>query len=357
MKRIAVASLCAALGCGGDDGAARGGGARVWQCNETRVRELVRVGLPPSAEAPEFVLPRVGTCTGGYAVIHTASADGKEGAVSRVDLSTFAVTESFAAASPDASVRHVDGRLYVLNRSGADTVRAFDTTDNFRAIGPEFTVADDGAAADPRDICCSSREECYVVRGADPEVLVVNPEMGGEVLGRIDLTTAEDPEPRPSACFLAGARLVVAQENHFTFVDLADPPSILSTLETAASNPAGRFVSVSATEAMIAEVGDEGESDGALELIDAALRASEGVKLTEEALGGDLIGVARCSAAEVWVIGREAGGHTSLRPVDLATDTEDAVVRRPLYEAEDGRLTGVAADACRRIWVTDRDLE
>ena len=51
----------------------------------------------------------------------------------------------------------------------------------------------------------------------------------------------------------------------------------------------------------------------------------------------------------------EASGHTSLRSVDLATDSEPAVARRPLFEADDRRLTGVGADACRRIWVTDRD--
>ena len=361
MKRIALGLVWAAIGCGGEDSPARGGGVRVWHCGETRARELVRVGFPPNRNGVEFVIERAGSCLGGWAVVTTANASETEGAVSLVDLNTFSVREDFAPASPDAVARHIDGRLYILNRSGADSIRVYDSTRDFQSVGAEFSVADQGESAEPQDICCTSREECYVTRREDPEILIINPEAEaeGKVLGRIDLSSDVDPNPRPGACFLAGSRLAVALENAIAFVNLAlDPPTVGSTLETAAPNPSGRFVAFSGTQALIAEVGEPGVADGVLELIDVAMSESVGTKLTEEALGGDLISITHCSSPQsYWAIAADASGHTALRSVDLATATDPGVARRPLFEADGDRLTGVSADACNKIWVTDRDLE
>ena len=364
MKRIAIL-LSTIVGCG-EEGT-QGAGVRVWHCDGVTERKLLDVGLPPAFEGNVDFVRKSGRCQGYAAVLTT---DFTSGALSRVDLSTFRVEPNLFTTHSDAVLRHIDNRLYVLNRYPMDSIQVYDTTGTgLVRVGEEFSVGD--GTANPQDICCSNRELCYVTRLGNPAVLIVNPETGKE-LGAIDLSSLDtDGNPDASSCFLAGTTLAVALQRldasfdpqapgQIAFIYVAtDPPSLASTLDTAAPNPFGRFHALSNSTARIAEVGSlGGVTDGFLEDIDVGNRASLGKVLSEEELGGDVVGFDTCATGETWAIGADAAGTTRLHSIDLPLGKGKGHARPAHFEAENYRLTSIAADPCApgHIWVSDRNV-
>jgi hypothetical protein len=361
MKRIAIGLLCLAGGCGGDGG--NSSGVHVWRCDAVIVRNLLDVGSPPAVGAPIQFVPSgaPGECR-GWAAVDTSGAAG--GSLEVVDLATFVVRE-VASTSADAASRYADRRLYVIDRA-AGSIQALDTENDFAPVGEAISV---GAGTDPQDICCVSREECYVTLLSDPHILILNPEAKNQadrMLGSIDLTSLDDDgNPNSAACLITGSRLAVAlrrlddgapdlaprSPGRIAFVDLAaDPPVVASTLDTVAPDPSTRFLPQSGGTALIGERGESGATDGVIELVDLTNRASLGARLTEQELGGDLLAFDKCTTSQVWALAETATG-TALHPVELGTAEQPGHARPPPLETEGSRLTGVSADPCGRIWM------
>ena len=362
MRRISI--LLLAIGGCGEDGAT-GPGLRVWQCDGVRVKGPLDVGLPPAARGNIEFAQRGASACQGWAIVLTS--DGSSGFVSRVDLSTFRIEPELFATNPDAVARHINGRLYVLNRSGDESIQVYDTTDsNFVQVGSPFPIGD--GSANPQDICCASREQCFVTRLGDPGVLMINPETGEEI-GTIDLSDLDvDGNPDASACFLGGSKLAVAlrrldgsaprDPGGIAIIDLlTDPPSLAYTMDTAAPNPLGRFRRQDDTVARIAEAGSIGATDGVLEVVDVRDGTSLGVLLTEDELGGDLMGFDTCVSGETWAIAEDADGISSLHAIDLPLGGHPGHARPSIIEGENHRLTSIAAEPCQqRLWVADRNV-
>lgn len=363
MKKAVLALLWLSGGCGGDD--AKGGGVTVLRCNSVLERDRVDLGQPPSPNGSIAMVPaRPGTCTGGWAAVSTLSADGNRGAVSLLSLQTLDALKQLDSHT-DAVVRYHDQRLYVLNRKGADTIQVHEAKGDFAEIAT-FSAGD--GTANIQDICCDTREKCFVPRLDDPTMLIVNPEAETEegfTLGSIDLSSLDpDGNPNAASCTVFGRRLAVTLR-HLTaagtaeppggvaFFDLSmDPPALLSVLDTESGNPVTGFLHKTNSTALVGQSGRPGLLDGAIESINAETRASGGILLTEEQLGGDLVGFDACTTGQTWAIA-DQDGNTSLHAVDLAEFGQPGDARPARITTEGPNLRGIVADPCGRVWVTD----
>jgi hypothetical protein len=88
----------------------------------------------------------------------------------------------------DAVARFHDGRVYVINRFGADNIQALDPEQDFATIY-QCSV---GNGANPQDIAFASSNKAYVTRLELPTVAIVDPTVGadcaGFLHGEIDLS-------------------------------------------------------------------------------------------------------------------------------------------------------------------------
>jgi len=370
MTRAVFGLLWLAIGC--TDETEGGAGVTVLQCDGVTDRSLIDVGLPPSPKRPIEMIPtRQGSCAGGWAAVLTVDAQGSNGELVLVSMQTLGVREEpRIVTTGDAVARHIDGRLYVLNRFGFDSIQVYDVENDFSQVGEEFAVGD--GTTNIQDICCSNRQQCYVPRLDHPSVAIINPEGEDDesrMLGSIDLSGLdEDGNPNAAGCYLSGSRLAIALQRldalyspqtpgQIAFYDVtSDPPQLLSVMDTAAPNPFTRFVKKSTGTALIGEVGRFGVMDGVLEVVDLESRSTGGTLLTEEDLEGDLVDFVNCTTGQTWAIAAASDGDTRLHAVDLAIDDQPGNARPARISTDGWRLTGLSADLCGRIWVADRDV-
>lgn len=170
--------------------------------------------------------------TGRYAIIAATSWTDPIGSLASIDtqLNYEADLALITTDGSDVVLRTFNGRVYVLNRFGTDTIQVIDP-DSF-GIDADYSV---GAGSNPQDIWVVSDSKAYVSRldaqndaGNDDDILIVNP-LTGDLLGSIDLKIYAlddgDSYARAGQMVAVGSRL---------FVCLQDLPS--NMLESANTN-------------------------------------------------------------------------------------------------------------------------
>lgn len=229
----------------------------------------------------------------------------------------------------DAVARSFGGKVYVVNRLGADNIQLLDPTQNFKTLS-QFSV---GAGTNPQDIAVVSAERAYVALYNEAYLLVVNPQTGA-TLGTIDLApwSLEDPDGLPEASslmvvdeqlFVTLQRLERASPNYLPTgestilrIDLRSD-TVTGALPLAFDNPFGLMrLEADGTSVLLAEPGVVGNPyDGGVERIDLVQFQSMGTVLSEAEVQADVLRAVQDGDAGLMVLlsERQSDGSDNTR--------------------------------------------
>jgi hypothetical protein len=241
----------------------------------------------------------------------TFTSDFQTGSLSVVNLANRAVSLDVASVWLDATLRFHGGLLYVVNRLGGDNIQVIDPT-NYATLR-QISV---GNGTNPQDIAFVSPTKAYVSRYADASLLIVNPSLpdgGPDPKPTISLAGFADSDglPEMARMIRIGRYLYVACQRLTNF--LPNNPSMVVVIDTQTDQVVDVNPNVSGVQAitltlrnpittfeydrlhgwlLIGCAGSFGALDGGVEAIDPSAFTSQGVRVTEAELGGDINDVA-----------------------------------------------------------------
>ena len=277
----------------------------------------------------------------------------------------------------DAVARFHDGRVYVINRFGADNIQALDPEQDFATIY-QCSV---GNGANPQDIAFASSNKAYVTRLELPTVAIVDPTVGadcaGFLQGEIDLSFLADADGIPELWQMAivGDRLYVAAQrldrNNFfeptdasylavidtatdTVVDVDPATAAIDGIRLTGTNPFGesKGLTVDGRDIVIAEAGSFGALDGGIERVDTQTNRAEGFFVTEEQLGGSITDFVLVDGGRAYAVLSAADFSNRLVRFDPATGQ---IVRT--LATSSSFLPDIERDPARdRLYVASQEL-
>jgi len=268
----------------------------------------------------------------------------------------------------DAVARTFDDKVYVTNRLGADNILVLDRAD----LGTAFFQFSVGNGSNPQDIEIISDTKAYITALARAEVLIFNPQDGTE-LGTIDLSAFADGDGLPeltqmvqfgSRIYVLAQRLqrlenfvpvgtsylVIIDTDTDTIVDTDDSNDGVQAVELAAPNP--NAIVVIGSRLVVSEVSSFGDRVGGIEVFDLTAGGdvtSLGLVVDEQALDGDINGIAMADANSGFALIADENFANYVVPFDLAT----GVVGERLPGLSTGFIQSMAVDGNRLI-VGDR---
>jgi DNA-binding beta-propeller fold protein YncE len=289
---------------------------------------------------------------------YVVESDFSTGSFSAVDVATRVPTCDVASVHSDARVRWYDGRVYVINRFGADNIQVLDGTT--LGLVRQFSV---GNGANPYDIAFVSSSRAYVTRYEKPELWIVNPATGTHD-GTISLAGLADADgiPEMDHLLMVGPLLFVAlqrvdRNNGFQPTD----SSLVAVIDTRTdqlvdcdvahagvqgillprTNPVTPFAfDEPRTRLYLGCAGRYGQPDGGIVRLDPALLAADGVAAVEDSLGGDVLDIAFRDDARAYAIVSDAGFNTSLIRWSLVTGRRLGTLYAPGgFSLSDAELT------------------
>lgn len=230
----------------------------------------------------------------------TTEQYGSGGGVTVIDLATGEPSINVALTSDDVTARWFDGRIYVLNRYGADNLMILDGA-SYQLVRQVSVRPGDNQACNPHDLLFLSTCRAYLTCYEQPALYAVSPEAPlAEVLSpAVDLSPLADADGVPEASHMArvGDRVFVALERLDRTSGWATrPPSRLAVVdpETDAltgdialqgQNPVGPLRRLPGTADLVVPcAGDWSGAGAGLERIHTEAATSE------LALGSDLLG-------------------------------------------------------------------
>lgn len=250
------------------------------------------------------------------------TTDYSTGSLSAVDLDTRVVTPDVAPGiCSDARLRWYGGLLYVVNRFGCDNILVLDPAHGF-AFVRQFST---GNGSNPSDIVFVSPTKAYVPRYDMADLLIVNPATGAS-LGVIAFTPFNDDDGYPEMdhairvgdrVFVSVQRLdrnagfqpvrdamvAVIDATADTLVDVNPGTPGVQGIVLAARNPVTAFALDPASgRLLVGCVNTYGALDGGIEWVNPQTLASDGLAITEAALGGNVSDVAWNGAAHSYAI-------------------------------------------------------
>jgi hypothetical protein len=291
----------------------------------------------------------------------------------------FSVCESNApwTATADVATTHADavgrahaGLVYIVNRLGADNLQVLDPAADFATLH-EFST---GTATNPQSVAFSpDGAKAYLPRQNADDVLIMDP-TDGTWLGAIDLSAWADADGscEPGDCIAVDGLLFVAilrldrdffwtpvGDSYLAVIDMAtdtlvdcDPGQAgVQAIALEAANPswelgrAGGLIHCSC-------VGFYGLADGGVELVDPVALASEGLCITEAALGGDVGDVVWVSPTLAYAIVSDASFNTSLKRFNPST----GALIGTLVPGAGYVFTDMELDAAGELFVADQTL-
>jgi hypothetical protein len=252
-----------------------------------------------------FVLTEGGG-TGSYAVIDLES---------RTSFNDIALGGVHSDALP---ARFFNGRIYVVNRLGVDSIQVVDPQQGYTTPqGAELSV---GNGSDPHDIAFISSEKAYVSRFGAATLLIINPTTLTQI-GEIDLSSLfkpNDPDGLPEMDrLLVHNGLVYLTLEHLDrnalFAPLAagevvvlDPTTdtIRTVIPLQGMNPFSFLqFSPALNRILVSTIGSFGVADGGIEAINPdTLTVDPGFIIEEATIGGDITHFEVISASKGFAI-------------------------------------------------------
>jgi DNA-binding beta-propeller fold protein YncE len=311
--------------------------------------------------------------TGSLAVVAAANWTDPVGSLASIDLGdlTAADTALITTDGTDVVITSFGGRVYVLNRFGADTVQVIDPKD-FSVVA-NYSV---GAGSNPQDIVVRSDEKAYLTRldahndaANDDDLLIINP-LTGDLMTSIDLKAyaADDGDRLARAAQMVAVDTtlyVLLQDLPSNLLESADQPgkivvidmetdAVTGTIELDGRNPSDITYSPVTGKIYVANTGvfdnfvtDVNDPYGGIEVVDPASMQSEGIVVDDADFGNYLMGI-RLAADRGYTI---VGGF-QIASFDI---TSYDVLSANLYMSAGMFVPDIAVDPRGRVLLTERD--
>jgi hypothetical protein len=272
------------------------------------------------------------TSTGSYSVVDLASRsvfkDIKLGGVHSDAIARFVPAAAFV--NPNA---FPSGRVYVVNRLGADSLQVLDPQLGF--ITPPNGVLSVGHGTNAWDMAFVNANKAYVSRLGSPKLLIIDPttlRSTGELdLSRLVKPTDSDGSPEP-AYMLSHNGLVYVALRHIDVrqsqlpavargeVVVIDPTTdgIVSVITLNGRNPISEFqFSPTLNRILISSVGDFAVNDGGIEAINPDTNTVDPqFAVAEATMGGDITAFVMVSRTKGFAIVSDATLANSLITFD-----------------------------------------
>ena len=261
---------------------------------------------------------------------YVVESDFSTGSFSVVNATIKVPTCNVASVHSDARVRWYDGRVYVVNRFGADNIQVLDGASY--ALVRQFSV---GAGANPYDIAFASPTHAYVTRYESADLWIVNPATGAHT-GTISLAALADADGIPEMDHLemVGPLLFVSlqrvnrnagfQPTDSSLVAVVDTrtdalvdcdaatPGVQGIL-LPRTNPVTPFVfDEPRTRLYLGCAGRYGVADGGIVRVNPVSLRADGVAASEDSLGGDVLDLAWHDDERAYAIVSDPAFNTQL---------------------------------------------
>lgn len=261
---------------------------------------------------------------------YVVESDFSTGSFGTVNATTKAATCNVTSVHSDARVRWYDGRVYVINRFGADNIQVLDGTTY--GLVKQFSV---GNGSNPYDIAFRSSTKAYVTRYESTDLWIVDPTTGAHT-GTVSLAGLADADgiPEMDRLEMVGPLLFVSlqrvnrnagfQPTDTSLVAVVDTrvDALVDCDAVAAGvqgirlprvNPVTPFVfDGPRTRLYIGCAGFYGALDGGIVRVDPAGLVADGVAASEDSLGGDVLDLAWHDDARSYAIVADASFNTKL---------------------------------------------
>ncbi len=304
-------------------------------------------------------------------LVHSVAGDYSAGSYSVITLDDLAVHADIDAMHTDGKALCLDGRMFVNELAGADTVDPVSTVDPWSVLDRH----DVGDGTNPVDAILRDATRMLVVQYDGPGLAELDLSSGTMTGTAVDLSAFDENDDRPQAHAIAhvGSRyfvslqrldgwtasdpglVVVLDDASLELVD-ADPSTtgVVDPIVLPGSNPIGRF-RILGTDLYIALVGAWGSTDGGIARVDTtALTASwviQGSAIGGDPVFGDCWEIVDATTAYV-CYGKEDGSADAVK--SFVPNAGTAGSTDVLTTSANG-LSGSALAPDGRMFVGDRD--
>jgi len=268
------------------------------------------------------------------------TTDFSTGSLSTVEVGPpWAHDDDVRSMHPDAVMRIGNGRVFVVNRFGADNIHVLDPEASFATVR-QFST---GAGSNPQDIVLYSEHRAFVPRYDRMALYEVDP-VAGAITDSVSFADLADADGIPEM-----SRAIYSQGRVFVAVQRLDrngglvwppvPPSYLAVVdpvtttlvdvdpgtpgvqgvELAGLNPFTTLVHAPNGDLLVGNIGEYGILDGGIERVDPGALESAGWMIRETTLGGDLLAFALADATHGFAIVSDASFNNLLVAFNPAT--------------------------------------
>jgi hypothetical protein len=278
------------------------------------------------------------------------TTDGLTGSFSVVDLaSRYVFTDlKLSGIHSDALARFFDGRVYVVNRLGADSIQILDPPRGF--ITPPNGMLSVGTGTDPQDIVFVNTNKAYVSRLNSPRLLIINPTTL-QSTGALDLSGLVQPNdrdgsPDPGAMVLRHGMVYVALR-HIDITQPQLPPvargevavidattdDLVAVIPLLGTNPASELqFSPALNRILVSSVGELAVLDGGIEAINPDTNTADSqFALSEMTMGGDITAFVIASRTKGFALVRDTDAASALTTFDPASGERRTQLLGPLH--------------------------
>ena len=286
---------------------------------------------------------------------------------------------SIEPVNPDAVAYYdwTEDIIFVVNRYLADNIQIVENDPAFTTIG-QYSV---GNGSNPHDIRLVDNTKAYVSRYEWKTLLIIDP-YSGDSLGVIDLSPMADADgiPEMDRMEIVDDRLFVTLNSIDRMTWLPDGPGKIAVIDVAADtlvdcdpdsagiqpivlslpNPYTELRYDPCREQLyVGCLGAWSVMDGGIEVVDPYGLKSEGVILTEQALGGDVSDVVLAPGGAGYVVVLDAAIWPNNFARLVRFDEPTGAVTDTLFRQTSGSgssLAGIELNRQLELYLCDRDL-
>lgn len=310
------------------------------------------------------------------------TSDFTTGSYSAIDLDTLTATNDIpanpaAVIHSDCNVKYFNGKIYLVNRLGADNITVLDV-DALETVVNQFSV---GNGANPYDIAFISDTKAYVALYASNELLVVDPtDTGDEIKARIDLSTYVDAQDtdgivEANSLTIVGDYLFVSMQrmdmntyavpgtsviavintDDNALVDVDDSTDGTQGIVLTGKNP--QFMSYDPTlnKLLVSETGSYFAADGGIEIVDPYTFSAEGFVLEEGDDVGNAMGPFVVIGNKLYAAIAVGYGNPVVMEFQYNAGANSFGKIKDIFTAT-AYLPSLSADGFNRLIIPDRNL-
>jgi DNA-binding beta-propeller fold protein YncE len=318
-------------------------------------------------------LPLAGFAPPAFAArAYVVESDFASGSCSSVNATTHVSSCGVASVYNDARVRWYGGRVYVINRFGADNIQVLDGTTY--ALVKQFSV---GNGSNPYDIAFTSPTHAYVARYGSADLWIVDPTTGVHT-GTVSLASLADADgiPEMDHLIMVGPLLFVSLQRVDEYAGFQPTDSsLVAVVDTRTNalvdcdpahpgvqgillprvNPVTPFVfDAPRTRLYLGCAGRYGVLDGGIVSLDPVGLAAAGVVATEGALEGDVLDLAWHDDARAYAIVSDESFNTALIRWSPVSGEREATLDAPGgFSLADAEVTPDGTE----VWVCNASFE